>query len=288
MAGAAEPEAVASVARLNEVSVHPVVLFSVLDHYMRRNERQERVIGALLGKRVGKTVDITNCFSVPHMEKVDGEVAVGKEHMHSMLELHLRVNDDEDVVGWYATSDGISSIDEQSCLIHDFFTAECADPIHLVVDTSLTNRHLGVKAFLSTPLVLGDRNLAASFQQLKVNVLASGAEKIGLDMMIKSPAMPGAPAALNSSMDDLEETLTTLLDMLEKVSGYVGDVVAGKTQPNYTIGNNIANVVSMVPRIKPEFFAKSFNNSLHDLLMVVYLSNLTRTQIAIAEKINGI
>ena len=32
-----------------EVEVHPVVLFSVVDHYSRREEGQGRVIGTLLG-----------------------------------------------------------------------------------------------------------------------------------------------------------------------------------------------------------------------------------------------
>mmetsp|Transcript_20698 Transcript_20698/g.25096 ORF Transcript_20698/g.25096 Transcript_20698/m.25096 type:complete len:287 (+) Transcript_20698:356-1216(+) len=267
------------------VAVHPVVLFSILDHYMRRSEGQGRVIGALLGTRVGKKVDITNCFPVPHVEKGEEEVAVGKEHMRQMLNLHLRVNDGEDIIGWYATSDGGILINEQSCLIHDFFTAECPDPFHLVVDTSLQDNMLGVKAFISSPLILGDRALAAAFKQIKVDIDATGAEKIGLDMMIKSPVALGDAQPLNSSMDDLEDTLESLLEMLGKVASYVSEVINGNVQPDYTIGSKIANVVSMVPRIKPEFFAKSFNNTLHDLLMVVYLSNLTRTQLAIAERL---
>ncbi len=48
--------------------VQPVVLFSVLDHYQRRTEGQNRVIGTLLGTVTGSTVEITNCFPVAHQE----------------------------------------------------------------------------------------------------------------------------------------------------------------------------------------------------------------------------
>jgi len=47
--------------------LHPVVILSILDQYKRRNEDQERVIGTLLGIRNGSSVQITNCFPVPHV-----------------------------------------------------------------------------------------------------------------------------------------------------------------------------------------------------------------------------
>jgi JAB1/Mov34/MPN/PAD-1 ubiquitin protease len=53
--------------------ISPVVLFSILDHYLRRNEGQSRVIGTLLGSRSddGSEIEIKNCFNVPHNETED-------------------------------------------------------------------------------------------------------------------------------------------------------------------------------------------------------------------------
>lgn len=51
------------------LQVHPIVLFSVLDHFLRRPEGQKRVIGTLLGTVAANTVEVTNSFAVPHLEK---------------------------------------------------------------------------------------------------------------------------------------------------------------------------------------------------------------------------
>lgn len=54
-------------------SIEPVVLFSILDHALRRNANQKRVIGTMLGVRSddGTEIEIRNCFAVPHNESGD-------------------------------------------------------------------------------------------------------------------------------------------------------------------------------------------------------------------------
>lgn len=48
--------------------LHPVVVFSILDHYKRRGEKQQRVIGALIGNQDGNVISISDSFPVPHNE----------------------------------------------------------------------------------------------------------------------------------------------------------------------------------------------------------------------------
>lgn len=48
--------------------VHPVVIFNILDQFLRRSEGQDRVIGTLLGLNVDGVIEIRNCFPVPHTE----------------------------------------------------------------------------------------------------------------------------------------------------------------------------------------------------------------------------
>lgn len=53
------------------VRVQPVVLFSICDAYIRRNEGKDRVIGTLLGSISDGVVDIRECYAVPHNESMD-------------------------------------------------------------------------------------------------------------------------------------------------------------------------------------------------------------------------
>lgn len=53
------------------VKVHPVVLLQICDSYIRRGEKQDRVIGTLLGTVAEGTVHVSRCFVVPHTESMD-------------------------------------------------------------------------------------------------------------------------------------------------------------------------------------------------------------------------
>lgn len=48
--------------------MHPVVLFTITDAFIRRNKGQERVIGTLLGTISDGVVEVKNCYAVPHSE----------------------------------------------------------------------------------------------------------------------------------------------------------------------------------------------------------------------------
>jgi translation initiation factor 3 subunit F len=289
---------------LNAVNLNPVVLFSVLDHYMRRVEGQKRVIGTLMGTVVDGVVRVEYCFPVPHLEK-DGEVAVGKDFNKDMLALQQKCLEELVVVGWYATATDDAYINEQSCLIQEFYEGECAAPVLLVVDTSLHGNSIGVKAFNSTPLKLGGATLENTFEELKLTTTAVDAEALAVDTMLRGQ-LPGSGAEaeaegwtgsgaagggdglahLEGKVDALERSMGRLLDMLERASGYVSQVVGGTATPDNAIARQIADTLAAVPRVRAEAFEKMFSNSLQDLLMVVYLSNLTRTQLAITDHLS--
>jgi translation initiation factor 3 subunit F len=80
--------------------VHPVALFTILDHYLRRTDAQERVIGTLLGTRSDTgEIEVRSAFAVLHSETPE-QVAVDTEYHHAMYDLHHKVNPKEIIVGW--------------------------------------------------------------------------------------------------------------------------------------------------------------------------------------------
>lgn len=295
------------------VKVHPLVLFSILDHYTRRPETQDdgRVIGTLLGSVTEmpggrQTIEIVNSFAVPHSEKGD-EVAVGQIYNKTMFALHQRVNKREQVVGWYATSSNGVSIVDSSSLIHEFYSHECENPVHLTVDTSLTGDTIAVRGFVSAPLQIGGVDLANAFEQLKVTVESNEAERICIDKMLatdeadpadeegedgeggQTSGLGLASVSVSSDADAhaLEHSMMRLLQMLETASSFVDGVVDGEIKADDALGRHIADALAVVPRIRPEVFDRIFNGQLQDLLMVSYLSKVTQMQLSIAAKLNA-
>jgi translation initiation factor 3 subunit F len=285
------------------VLVHPLAILHVLDHHVRRHQdttesntmnNQNRVIGTLLGRIDGNVVEITNCFAVPHAERGD-EVAIGKDFNRKMLALHMRSSKDI-VVGWYASAAGERLVADTSSLIHEFYAGECedSDPVHLVVDTRLLTDCLPIKAYQSAPLVVQGEQLGNIFHELQVSLFSSEAETICLREMIESMSIS------SSSVDDtkvttedvpstsgLQVSMERLYHLLDSTLNYVNSVVDGSVPMDAEKGRQISDTLATIPHVRPEIFDKLFHNSLQDLLMVSYLSNLTRTQLEISQKLNA-
>lgn len=261
-------------------TIQPLVFFNILDHFIRRSEGH-RVIGTLTGIVVdGVLVEVRNCFPVPHTE--GDQVGVDMEFLRNMLELHHKVSPREVIVGWYATG---NEINEASVMIHDFFFREMSHPpIHLMVDTNLTNFSLNIRAFSSTNITFNDKALASQFLPVPVEIQMLEAEKIGLNMLVKGKANDSATNQV-SDLANLEASLKNLHGLLEQSHQYTVDVLEDKIKGDTNVGRFLASTVAALPKIDAAALERMFNNSVHDLLLVVYLSNLTRTQLALTEKL---
>ncbi|KAL1290318.1 hypothetical protein HN51_058775 [Arachis hypogaea] len=258
--------------------VHPLVVFNICDCYVRRPDQAERVIGTLLGSVLPDgTVDIRNSYAVPHNESVD-QVALDIEYHHNMLISHQKVNPKEVIVGWYSTGLGVTG---GSALIHEFYSREVPNPIHLTVDTGFTNGEGTIKAYVSNNLSLGDRQIAAQFQEIPLDLRMVEAERVGFDTL-KSTNVDKIP----SDLEGMEMSMQHLLDLIDDMYRYVDDVVEGRVAPDNKIGRYISDAVGSLPKLPPDAFDKLINDSLQDHLLLLYLSSITRTQLSLAEKLN--
>ncbi|KAJ4977988.1 hypothetical protein NE237_008768 [Protea cynaroides] len=258
--------------------VHPVVIFNICDCYVRRPDQADRVIGTLLGSiSPDGIVDIRNSYAVPHNESSD-QVALDIDYHHNMLLSHQKVNPKEVIVGWYSTGFGVSG---GSALIQDFYSREVPNPVHLTVDTGFRNGETSIKAFVSVNLALGDRQLAAQFQEIPLDLRMIEAERVGFDIL-KTTLVEKVP----SDLEGMEASMERLLALIDDVYKYVDNVVEGRVAPDNNIGRFISETVASIPKMSPAAFDQLVNDSLQDHLLLLYLSSLTRTQLSLAEKLN--
>mmetsp|Transcript_22380 Transcript_22380/g.68922 ORF Transcript_22380/g.68922 Transcript_22380/m.68922 type:complete len:347 (+) Transcript_22380:17-1057(+) len=276
-------------ASLKVAKVHPIVVFSILDHFTRRQEGQERVIGTLLGVKSAGGVEITNCFAVPHTEK-EGEVAVGQATNKSMFALLSRINDREKIVGWYATTSGANKLDESSSLIHDFYVQECENPVHLVVDTCLDPAR-GVQLDAYCASGLGSGGLLEDYvRPLSVELCFTDPELLCVDKMIKNQPFTSPETITRLGQDDAEPlraSLENISSLVDTCLDYCYDVQQDASKHNPDTTRHILNALDALPHLDPKDLDRAFNAHTQDITMVNYLANVTKTQLSIASKIHS-
>eukprot|EP01122_Echinamoeba_exundans_P000457 TRINITY_DN10406_c0_g1_i1.p1 TRINITY_DN10406_c0_g1~~TRINITY_DN10406_c0_g1_i1.p1 ORF type:complete len:295 (-),score=81.83 TRINITY_DN10406_c0_g1_i1:37-921(-) len=263
----------------DKVIVHPVVVFNILDHWIRRPDTKQRVIGTLLGSITEDgNVEIRNCYPVPHTEAE--QIAVNLEYHRNMLQLHARVAPEDVVVGWYATGNEVKM---SSGLIHNFYQREMNQnaPVHLLLDTDLSKGKIEVTTFHGFQINFGEKGaLQQYFLPLPNEYLAYDQDKVAFDVLSQSATSEKASV---SDLNSLEHNLNKLLSLLEDVSQYVDEVVAGKAAPNNAVGRALQQTLALLPTSEASF-EHMFTNGVQDVLMVIYLANLTRSHLLLAER----
>ncbi|XP_043436497.1 eukaryotic translation initiation factor 3 subunit F isoform X3 [Prionailurus bengalensis] len=233
------------------VRLHPVILASIVDSYERRNEGAARVIGTLLGTVDKHSVEVTNCFSVPHNESED-EVAVDMEFAKNMYELHKKVSPNELILGWYATGHDIT---EHSVLIHEYYSREAPNPIHLTVDTSLQNGRMSIKAYVSTLMGVPGRTMGVMFTPLTVKYAYYDTERIGVDLIMKTCFSPNRVIGLSSDLQQVGGASARIQDALSTVLQYAEDVLSGKVSTGNTLNHFLMDHVGFPQQVKRRIHA---------------------------------
>ncbi|KAI5797547.1 JAB1/Mov34/MPN/PAD-1 ubiquitin protease-domain-containing protein, partial [Peziza echinospora] len=293
------------------VIVHAQALFSILDHSLRRNAKQERVIGTLLGIRSedGSEVEIRNCFAVGHNESQE-QVEVDMEYHKTMLALHLKANPREVLVGWYATSPHLNTF---SALIQNFYASSengtfPHPAVHMTLSTTPSADPLSIRTYISSPVGVTPDRAADSCLFLPVphEIRSSPAENAGLETISAAKDLPSRTVPVMSDVFALEAAITDVLSMITRVSTYVSTIIdalteaeddpslnssphvlAAKSPAATAIGKFLLNTLSLAPKVSSEEVERMFNTHVQDVLLVSYLANTIRTQIDLGQRLHG-
>ncbi|SCM20251.1 eukaryotic translation initiation factor 3 subunit F, putative [Plasmodium chabaudi chabaudi] len=277
--------------------VHPSVIFTILDSYLRRDEDQTHVIGTLMGSIIDTNlVEISDCFVDKHSLNEGGFLQIIKDHHETMYELKQKIRPRDQVVGWFCSG---SELSELSCAVHGWFKEHNSiskfyphsplnEPIHLLVDASLESGFLNIKAYVQLPINLV-KEYFVHFHEIQIELLPCNVERADVAKITDK----GTKGGDNNSKDKLlnheidENSLKKLLIMLKNCKSYVQDIVDKKRKGNVAIGRYLHKVFSNDPFVSIEKFDSINESILQDNLMISYLSNLAHLQFLIAEKLNA-
>ncbi|KAI8431884.1 hypothetical protein MSG28_004442 [Choristoneura fumiferana] len=281
------------------VKVHPVVLFQIVDAYERRNADSHRVIGTLLGTCDKGVVEVTNCFCVPHKEHAD-QVEAELNYAMDVYELNRRVNATENIVGWWATGNEVTN---HSSVIHEYYSRECRSPVHVTLDTSLQGARMGLRAYVCVALGVPRGKQGCMFTPIDVSLTSYEPEIVGLQLCQKTMGPAGrsrqvqpapdlalvaeAATKLSSLLDQKKQYLIVLVvpDTLYEGVSVRGGRAGGARGRRQRDGRQLLQLAQAVPGLAADNFADAFANSVKDLLMVVTLAQLIKTQLQLNEKL---
>lgn len=264
------------------ITIHPVALFSILDHYLRRTDSQERVIGTLLGVRNENEVEVRSSFAVLHSETSE-QVAVDMEYHRTMYELHHKVNPKEVIVGWYSTG---CDLNTYSALIQNFYSQETAPHPAILVSLNTgveQGQQAGVTAHISAPVGVFPKPENCVFVPVPVELRFHDAEKSGLDLLTSTAASSSSTTSQPiADVEIIERSILSVSSMLDRVLSYVQAVLSGEKEGDAAIGRYLMDTLGA----STEDLEKSgFNSSLQDTLMISYLANLVRSQAEVSARL---
>ncbi|KAN0084682.1 JAB1/Mov34/MPN/PAD-1 ubiquitin protease domain containing protein [Elaphomyces granulatus] len=286
--GPANVGAAFTTAPLN-VIIQPQAIFSILDHSLRRNADQDRVIGTLLGTRSedGTEVEIRSCFAVGHTETTD-QVEVDMEYQKQMLALYLKANPKEVLVGWYATS---SELNTFSALIQNFYGGQGDGTwphpaVHLTVSTE-PGKDIETRAYISAPVGVTAERAAdsAAFIPVPHDVRYGEAEKSGLEAIANAKDTESRTTSIFSDIETLERAIEEVLSMIDRVSRYVESVMDEEAPASTALGQFLLNTLALAPKVELADIERDFNNHIQDVLVVSYLANTIRTQMELSNRL---
>ena len=271
------------------VAVHPIVLLSVVDHYYRlAKETNRRVVGALLGEYIDGKIDVTNCYALPFEEDPKDKKVWYVDHIFSeqMLEMFQKINSKEKIVGWYSSGPKIRPHDIE---INEVFRKYCDKPILVIIDVQEKKESLSIPAesYTMKEEVDQDGQLVKTFFKLNTSIEASLPEEIGVEFMLRDINDPNRVGSVSKIMNDKQMSLKALIKKLSEIKEYLVKVLGGKIPINAQIIYNVQEIFNLLPNFDNESIIKAMSIQTNNNYLVLYVSWLAKTVIALHKLINN-
>lgn len=226
----------------DHVTVAPLVLLSVLDHYKRINTPEgKRCVGVILGDSSSSTVRVTNSFALPFEEDEKNPDVWFLDHnyIESMNEMCKKINAKEKLVGWYHSGPKLKAADLK---INDLFKKYASgNPLLLIVDVKQESVGLPTTAYMAVEQVKDDgTSTEKTFVHLPSSIEAEEAEEIGVEHLLRD-VRDQAAGGLSIKLTNQLKSLQGLQKKLQDIARYLTKVSEGQLPVNHIILDKLAS-----------------------------------------------
>eukprot|EP00243_Klebsormidium_subtile_P003692 TRINITY_DN17280_c0_g1_i1.p1 TRINITY_DN17280_c0_g1~~TRINITY_DN17280_c0_g1_i1.p1 ORF type:complete len:305 (-),score=83.05 TRINITY_DN17280_c0_g1_i1:299-1213(-) len=270
------------------VVVHPLVLLSIVDNYNRvAKDTRKRVLGVLLGETFKGRVDITNSYAVP-FEEDDKDTAIwflDHNYHEQMFSMFKKINAKEHVVGWYSTG---PKIKENDLEINELFRKYAANPLLVIIDVQPKELGIPTQAYCAIEDVKedGTQKNQKTLVHVQSEIGAYEAEEIGVEHLLRD-VKDSTVSTLATEVGSKLSALRSLESRLKEIQGYMTLVSEGKLPINHEIMYQLQDVFNLLPNLNIHELVKAFSVKTNDMMLVIYLSSLIRSILALHNLINN-
>ncbi|GAA6063315.1 hypothetical protein JCM10212_005483 [Sporobolomyces blumeae] len=301
------------------VTVHPLVLLSIQDHFHRAAKgTKKRVVGILLGQDLGQRgYEITNSFAVPFEEddKDPRTWFLDHNYIESMNDMFKKVNAREKLIGWYHTGPKLRASDLE---INEVVKRYSSKPVMVIVDIRPDSERgtaggIPTDAYFAVEEIKDDGTTTQkTFLHVPSLISASEAEEIGVEHLLRDVKNLSV-GTLSSRVGQQLGSLEGLHSRLLEIKDYLELVVDGTLPVNHQIVYNLQDVFNLLPNLEAALSGgadatggeagrpvegvstngvstrgggsnghkRPFTVATNDQLLVMYLSSLIRAVIAL-------
>ncbi|EQL35524.1 26S proteasome regulatory subunit rpn-8 [Blastomyces dermatitidis ATCC 26199] len=276
------------------VSVAPLVLLSVADHYGRSAKgTRRRVVGVLLGQNDGKNVRVSNSFAVP-FEEDDKDPSVwflDHNFVESMNDMFKKINAREKLIGWYHSGPKLRAADLE---INELFKRYTPNPLLVIIDVQPKEVGVPTDAYFAVEEIKDDGTTTSkTFVHTPSIIEAEEAEEIGVEHLLRD-IRDVAVGTLSTRITSQLQSLQGLHLRLRDIGQYLQKVLDGDLPVNHAILGNLQDVFNLLPNLstpkanntqvngteQPQTenteLARAMSIKTNDQLMAIYLSSLIR------------
>jgi 26S proteasome regulatory subunit N8 len=289
-----------------DVTVHPLVLLSAADHYHRvARGTRKRAVGVLLGTVSRGKIDATNSFAVPFEEDTKNPAVFYLDHnyLENMLAMSRKINAKERVVGFYSTGPQIRPNDLRIHELMKRFTPKgtTIPPVFCIIDVRPNRQSIPTTAYRVVEEVednsgggkassgggSGTAEVKKSFAHVPSVIGAQEAEEIGVEHLLRDindPTISTVATLVHAKMSGL----STLTEKLVEMKDYLQGIVDGRIKKvNQDIIANMQTILNLLPNLNVEELVRAMMVKTNDVHMVIYLSSLIRSVIALHDLVNN-
>ncbi|KAI8015420.1 hypothetical protein LOK49_LG05G00324 [Camellia lanceoleosa] len=202
-----------------------------------------------------------------------------------MFSMFKRINAKEHVVGWYSTG---PKLRENDLDIHGLFNDYVPNPVLVIIDVQPKELGIPTKAYYAVEEVKENATQKSQkvFAHVPSEIAAHEVEEIGVEHLLRD-VKDTTISTLATEVTGKLAALKGLDARLRDICGYLDLVIDGKLPLNHEILYHLQDVFNLLPNLNVAELIKAFAVKTNDMMLVIYLSSLIRSVVALHDLINN-